>query len=101
VRNYKRAEEVGLKQESEERRKTNKERSCAMLRFLGVEFEAKNEGVHLIVRHGGRVIDFWPSTGKFIEQKPGAKPGRGVFNMLKSIGIDPKAAKETPSEVKA
>ena len=79
---------------SKQRRATNRERSCAMLRYLGVQFEAKNDGAHLIVRHEGQTVDFWPGTGKFIPRKPGSRHGRGVFNLLKYLGIDPKAAKE-------
>lgn len=94
MRNYERAEQVGLKQESEERRRSNRERSACMLRSLGVSLESKNDGAHLIVEHAGKTIDFWPGTGKFIPRTTGAKHGRGVFNMLKLLGIEPKTAKE-------
>jgi hypothetical protein len=83
-----------LKAESKERRAANRCRSTGMLTGLGLQFEVKNDGAHLIVRHEGQTIDFWPGTGKFIPREPGAKHGRGVFNMLKYLGIDPKAAKE-------
>jgi hypothetical protein len=94
MRNYDLAEQIGMKEESALRRATNQQRSCALLRFLGVEFEVKNEGVHLIVKHNGKTVDFWPSTGKYIPREPKPKHGRGVFNMLKMLGIDPKTAKE-------
>lgn len=89
---------VDLKAESQLRRKTNRERSCSLLRFIGVEFEVKNDGAHLIVRHNGKTVDFWPGTGKYIPRVPKPKHGRGVFNMLQLLGIDPKQAKE--AEVK-
>lgn len=66
-----------------ERRQSNTERSTEMLEKYGVDFESKNGGAHLIVKHGGKVIDFWPSTGRFIER--GGKGGRGVFNVLKRV----------------
>lgn len=75
------------------RRKTNRERSCSLLRFICVDFEVKNDGAHLIVRHNGKAVDFWPGTGKYIPREPKPKHGRGVFNMLKLLGIDPKSAK--------
>lgn len=90
------AEHVCLNEESKRRRATNRQRSCAMLRFLGVAFETKNDGAHLIVRHEGQTIDFCPGTGKYKPRTPGTQYGRGVFNLLKYLGIDPKAAKEQP-----
>lgn len=50
---------------SQERRAANRESSAAMLGGAGIAFEMKNDGAHLIVRHGGVVADFWPGTGKF------------------------------------
>lgn len=94
MRNYDLAEQIGMKEESAKRRASNQQRSCAMLRYLGIDFEVKNGGVHLIVKHNGKTIDFWPSTGKYIPREPKPKHGRGVFNMLKMLGIDPKTAKE-------
>lgn len=76
------------------RRASNRERSCSLLRYLGVDFDVKNDGAHLIVRHEGQTFDFWPGTGKYKPRTPGTPYGRGVFNMLKLLGIDPKAAKE-------
>lgn len=79
-----------------ERRAANRCRSTGMLTGLGLQFEIKNDGVHLIVRHEGQTVDFWPGTGKYKPRKPGTQYGRGVFNLLKYLGIDPKAAKEQP-----
>ena len=59
-----------------------------MLQELGVSFERKNMGAHLIVSHDGKVVDFWPGTGKYIPRGFG-QPGRGVFNLLKLIGVKP------------
>lgn len=87
MRNYERAEQIGMKQESEERRKSNRERSASLLQRLGVDFDSKNDGAHLIVTHNGVTVDFWPGTGKFIPRKPKPKHGRGVFNMLATLGI--------------
>lgn len=88
------SEPIDLKAESVQRRANNRERSCSLLRYLGVDFDVKNDGAHLIVRHEGQTFDFWPGTGKYKPRTPGTPYGRGVFNMLKLLGIDPKAAKE-------
>jgi hypothetical protein len=53
------------KAESQQRKQNNGCKSKAMLVKNGILFEAKNEGVHLIVSHKGKTADFWPTTGKF------------------------------------
>jgi len=57
------------------------------IRFLqkeGILFESKNKGAHLIVRHNGKVIDYWPGTGKFIDRATG-KGKRGIRPLLKYL----------------
>lgn len=71
-------------EESKERRAKHREKSAALLQERGIEFETKNGGAHLIVRHGDKVTDFWPGTGKWIVRQ--GKKGRGVFPLLKEIG---------------
>lgn len=68
--------------------KTAHNRTCSaeILRERGVSFESKNGGAHLIVRRGGRIIDFWPGTGLWIARGPAKKRGRGVFNLLRTLG---------------
>jgi len=78
---------ANLKDLSQQRRAGNRESSAAILAEREVEFESRNEGAHLIVRHDGLTVDFWPGTGKFIPRKPGARHGRGVFNLLQLIGV--------------
>lgn len=67
------------------KRALNTASSTDILAQRGVPFESKNNGAHLIVA-GGR-LDFWPSTGVFIERKTGLR-GRGVFKLLKVLGVD-------------
>lgn len=85
ARNYERASEIGWAAESAERRASNRESSADLLAERGIEFEAKNGGVHLIVKHNEKTADFWPGTGKFMVR--GGRQGRGVFNMLQAIGF--------------
>lgn len=75
------------------KRQANMLASTAKLEELGIFFVSYNAGVHLVVMDRW---DFWPSTGKFIERRgrPG-KPkrlGRGVFNLVKHIEEDARAA---------
>lgn len=86
MRNVERVQELGWKGESQARRADNRAGSADMLQELGVSFERNNMGAHLIVSHDGKVVDFWPGTGKYIPRGFG-RPGRGVFNLLKLIGV--------------
>ena len=63
------------------RRNRNQESSPKILRDKGIEFQEMNNGVHLIVQGKDGLIDFWPSTGKFIARS--GRSGRGVFNLIK------------------
>ena len=74
-----------MREAGRERRRSNLERSTALLQERGVRFESNNGGIHLIVRGGGLVVDYWPSTGLFIVRGSGRK-GRGGFNLLEKVG---------------
>lgn len=90
MRDIERTVEIGWKAESSERRASNRESSAQVLADHGVTFETKNMGAHLIVSHGGKIADFWPGTGKYIPRGFG-RPGRGVFSLLKLLGIKKRA----------
>lgn len=75
------------RQESRERRASNRSSSADILRERGVDFVIRNDGAHLIVRYGAATADFWPGTGKY-RVRPDGKYKRGVFNLLKDIGAD-------------
>lgn len=51
--------------ESKKRKERNLNGSTRMLEKNGFDFEEKNGGVHLVVKHNGKIADFWPTTGKF------------------------------------
>lgn len=87
MRNAERATEIGWDRESQERRADNRASSVKVLEAHGVDHEIKNDGVHIIVSHGGMTVDFWPGTGKFIPRGAG-RPGRGVFNLLRLLGVE-------------
>ncbi|WP_440984955.1 hypothetical protein ACQHIH_16215 [Xanthomonas sontii] len=73
-----------------ERRASNRETSPQVLQQHGVQFEVKNDGAHLVVRHAGKVADLWPGTGKYRVRRPGGKGEkyrRGVFNLLRDLGV--------------
>lgn len=71
----------------EDRRKkrwSNNRQSLALLRSLGSEYKTLNESVsHYRVGD----FDFWPTTGKFYNQRTGQK-GRGVRNLIRIVKIN-------------
>lgn len=77
---------AAMREESKIKRATNRENSAEILKRWGVPFESKNNGAHLIVDWYGKMVDFWPGTGKFICRN-GQYSGRGVFRMLGYLGV--------------
>lgn len=73
---------------SKHQKAENKEWSTKKLRSEGINFQSCNDGLHLIVKNKSEVIDFWPTTGKFISRKKGGKVGRGIHNLLKHLQND-------------
>lgn len=90
------AETRERREESKARRERNRENSTRILMQHGVSFSAHNDGAHLIVRHGELKIDFWPATGCYKARIPGSQHGRGVFNLIKELGI-PVRQQKPPS----
>jgi len=77
-----------MREHSQVKRASNRISSAGLLEARGITFESKNGGAHLIVQHEGKVIDFWPGTGKWIARGSGKNAGcigRGVFPLLKYL----------------
>lgn len=85
---------VGFKERSREKRASNRANSAQTLRTFGIGFTSHNSGAHLIVKHGEKIIDFWPGTGKwFVRGQSDGK--RGVMNLVKFCQ---KGIKEKPAQ---
>lgn len=74
-----------MKEASVVKRATNRDASTETLRRHGVQFDSRNAGAHLIVKHAGKVVDFWPGTGKWIVRGQ-HKARRGLFPLLRELG---------------
>ena len=83
-----------LRTNSRKKRASNREWSANRLTELGVEFESKNNGAHLVVKmdickeglsHSARLIDFWPGTGLW-KTRSGLQ-GRGINGLLQVLGV--------------
>lgn len=75
-----------IRHEQQERNRNRLTFSTEMLRRLQVPFESKNDGQHLIVTHGGKIVDFWPSTGRWRFRT--GKHGRSLHRLLVNLGIN-------------
>lgn len=74
------------KQHSQGKRATNVAYAHKRLTELGIKFEAKNYGQHLIVTGAHQTIDYWPSTGKWIARGNDTHlegKGRGIRGVIK------------------
>lgn len=68
--------------ESMQRRARHRKNSPAMLHGAGIEFEAKNNGAHLIVTRGSVTVDFWPGTGLWRTRPHDGREHRGVRELI-------------------
>jgi len=73
-----------MKEYRQNKRAENRESSRRILEDRGIDYDSKNGGAHLIIFYPGGRVDFWPGTGKYIDDVSG-KSGRGVFNLVKLI----------------
>lgn len=73
-----------MKDHSKEKKSNNLEQSTKLLNEHMIDYESKNNGIHLIVTaFDSEIIDFWPTTGKWIPR--GKAPQRGVKNLIRYI----------------
>lgn len=72
-----------MREESLKKKQSNLKFSTALLDKVGIYYESKNNGIHLIVYNKNELIDFWPSTGKWIPR--GGTANRGIFELIKLI----------------
>lgn len=72
--------------ERRKKRQRNKEFSTNLLIEKGIPFESFKNGDHLCVKKNGYTVDYWPSTGIFIDRDSGYK-ARGVNPLLKYLNL--------------
>jgi hypothetical protein len=76
-----------LRNLSSGKRSHNRRASRQLLQKHQVSFTTHNDGVHLIVKHNNRELDFWPGTGKWVSRKDRTVKGRGVHTLLQYCGV--------------
>jgi hypothetical protein len=78
-----------LKDVNKEKKAQNRQHSTELLQANQIDFVSRNDGVHLTIKSGGGVVDFWPSTGLWIDRRTGMRK-RGVMKLvafLKGQGV--------------
>jgi hypothetical protein len=49
----------------------------------GIGFTTHNDGLHLVVDHNEKIVDFWPTTGRWIARK--GRKGWGVKGLIEYL----------------
>jgi len=73
-----------MRDDSKERRASNRKNGAQMLLDAGITFLEKSDGEHLIIETESQVIDLWPGTGKWTVRGSN-KYQRGVRSLIKSV----------------
>lgn len=59
--------------------------AAKILKSRGIGFTVHDNGIHLIINRGGRkLVDLWPTTGRWIHRLTGEK-GRGLDSLVEYI----------------
>lgn len=71
-----------LRKHKQEERAKRRAADLLLLAEEGINLASiNNDGAHIIVNHGGRVIDYWPGTSLWIDRKT-QKRRRGVRQLI-------------------
>lgn len=77
---------VDLREESKLKRASNRIHGLQRLQEEGIGIESiNNNGSHIVVKHNGLTIDYWPGTGLFIVRNDGGLQRRGIRNLVKLV----------------
>ena len=72
-----------MQQTSKVKRGRNRARCLERLIKENINFENKNDRIHIIISEKGLTIDYWPGTGRYKVRN--GKTGFGIKNLLKLI----------------
>jgi len=73
-----------MKDHSKAKKSHNLESSTKLLDDHLIDYESKNNGIHLIITsYDSELIDFWPTTGKWTPR--GKESKRGINNLIRYI----------------
>lgn len=72
---------------SKQRRAKLRASAPGVLASHGVLFKSNNAGAHLIIHHGGKIVDFWPGAGKFMFRGDSKAQPCDVHSLLGKLGV--------------
>ena len=70
-----------MRKAKQERKQANKANGTEKIKRSGYSFVTHNDGLHIVIENR---VDYWPSTGKFIDRQTKRK-GRGILPLLKYL----------------
>ena len=70
-----------------EKKAFNLRKSTNLLKFLNIPFISHNNGVHLVVSHDNKTIDFYPSPGLWIDRLQKDIKHRVIKTLLQYINV--------------
>ena len=73
--------------EARAQRARNRAEARAKLIELGVEFHEQGSGLHYVIHHNGKIVDYWPGTHVFADRRDG-KHRHGLAELLKHVGVE-------------
>lgn len=76
-----------MREDGKTKRAARRQQAARRLLVVGIAFESKNGGAHLIVGRG-RDFDFWPGTGKWCNRRASGDHGRGVESLIERVKRD-------------
>ena len=76
-----------FKTKSKEKKSSNLKTALEKLEEHKIAYMSMNKGIHLLVEGH---IDYWPTTGKWIDRK-NKNYSRGIFSLLRYLGKLPEA----------
>lgn len=74
-----------MKEDSRERKERNRVNALKVLGEENIKYESKNDGVHFVVDGPHGLIDYWPTTGKWVERAVAGLAGRGVSSLVNHV----------------
>ena len=72
-----------FKEMKKKKKESNLIKSTQTLISMGIDFESKNDGLHLVVKSKNGIFDFYPSTGLY--ERRGVGQRRGLSSLLREV----------------
>lgn len=72
------------RKERQEKKRCNLKRNLKHLESKGIPFVSNNDGVHVVIQHNNKIIDFYPSTGLW-KDRQSKRRARGILSLIRHL----------------